>query len=159
MFNIQKFISRNINFGLATDTGGGTSFSMFKTMAAAYYVAQLNKISLHPAQLFWMATVGSAKSLKLNNEIGNILDIKSVSDLCQKYNSLFHTDAVQAVGHYKIDLKSIKIDFLSSAGHKFHGPKGVGFTYINKLTKIKLKGWKDNVERHPKKKGNAYKVK
>ena len=73
----------------------------------------------------------------INNEIGNILDVKSVSDLCQKYNSLFHTDAVQAVGHYKIDLKSIKIDFLSSAGHKFHGPKGVGFTYINKLTKIK----------------------
>ena len=45
---------------------------MFKTMAAAYYIAQINKISLHPAQLFWMATVGSAKSLKLNNEIGNI---------------------------------------------------------------------------------------
>ena len=73
----------------------------------------------------------------INNEIGNILDIESVSDLCRKYNSLFHTDAVQAVGHYKIDLESIKIDFLSSAGHKFHGPKGVGFTYINKSTKIK----------------------
>ena len=73
----------------------------------------------------------------INNEIGNILDISSVSSLCQKYNSLFHTDAVQAIGHYKIDLKSIKIDFLTSAGHKFHGPKGVGFTYINKSTKIK----------------------
>ena len=73
----------------------------------------------------------------INNEIGNILDIESVSNLCRKYNSLFHTDAVQAVGHYKIDLNSIKIDFLSSAGHKFHGPKGVGFTYINKSTKIK----------------------
>ena len=73
----------------------------------------------------------------INNEIGNILDIKSVSDLCQKYNSFFHTDAVQAVGHYKIDLKSIKIDFLTSAAHKFHGPKGVGFTFINKSTKIK----------------------
>jgi len=73
----------------------------------------------------------------INNEIGNILDIESVSDLCRKYNSLFHTDAVQAVGHYKIDLKSLKIDFLSSAGHKFHGPKGIGFTYINKSTKIK----------------------
>ena len=73
----------------------------------------------------------------INNEIGNILDVESVSDLCRKYNSLFHTDAVQAVGHYKIDLESIKIDFLSSAGHKFHGPKGVGFTYINKSTKIK----------------------
>ncbi len=73
----------------------------------------------------------------INNEIGNILDVKYVSDLCQKYNSFFHTDAVQAVGHYKIDLKSININFLSSAAHKFHGPKGVGFTYINKSTKIK----------------------
>ena len=60
----------------------------------------------------------------INNEIGNILDINSVSNLCQKYNALFHSDAVQAVGHYPIDLKSLKIDFLSSAGHKFHGPKG-----------------------------------
>jgi len=73
----------------------------------------------------------------INNEIGNILDINSVSNLCQKYNALFHSDAVQAIGHYPIDLKSLKIDFLSSAGHKFHGPKGVGFTYINKSTKIK----------------------
>lgn len=73
----------------------------------------------------------------VNNEIGNILDIESVSQLCQKYNSFFHSDAVQAVGHYRIDLKSLKIDFLTSAGHKFHGPKGVGFTYIKKSTKIK----------------------
>lgn len=73
----------------------------------------------------------------VNNEIGNILDIESVSQLCQKYNSFFHSDAVQAVGHYRIDLKSLKIDFLTSAGHKFNGPKGVGFTYINKSTKIK----------------------
>ena len=73
----------------------------------------------------------------INNEIGNILDINRVSILCQKYNVYFHSDAVQAVGHYKIDLSSLKIDFLSSAAHKFHGPKGVGFTYINKSTKIK----------------------
>ena len=59
----------------------------------------------------------------INNEIGNILDINKVSNLCQKYNSFFHSDAVQAVGHYKIDLKSLKIDFMSSAGHKFHCQK------------------------------------
>jgi len=73
----------------------------------------------------------------VNNEIGNILDIKSVSELCKKYDTYFHSDAVQAVGHYPIDLGSLNIDFLSSAGHKFHGPKGIGFTYINKSTKIK----------------------
>ena len=71
----------------------------------------------------------------INNEIGNILDIKSVSDICRKYNAYFHTDAVQAVGHFPIDLSSLKIDFLTSAGHKFHGPKGVGFAYINEKNK------------------------
>ena len=73
----------------------------------------------------------------INNEIGNILDVYSVSNLCQKHNSFFHSDAVQAVGHYHIDLKSLKIDFLSSAGHKFHGPKGVGFAYINKSSSLR----------------------
>ena len=72
----------------------------------------------------------------VNNEIGNILDINKVSDLCRNNNSLFHTDAVQAVGHFKIDLKEIQIDFLSAAGHKFHGPKGVGFSFIRKTSRL-----------------------
>ena len=66
----------------------------------------------------------------INNEIGNILDVKSVSDLCQKYNSLFHTDAVQSVGHYNLDLSLIPIDFLAASAHKFHGPKGIGFAFV-----------------------------
>ncbi len=68
----------------------------------------------------------------VNNEIGNILDIAEVSQICQENSVLFHTDAVQAIGHFKIDLKQIKIDFLSASAHKFHGPKGVGFSYIRK---------------------------
>lgn len=72
----------------------------------------------------------------VNNEIGNILDVDKVSTLCKKNNSLFHTDAVQAVGHYKIDLKETQIDFLSAAGHKFHGPKGVGFSFIRKTSRL-----------------------
>ena len=71
-----------------------------------------------------------------NNEIGNLLDIKSVSLLCQKYDALFHSDTVQTVGHYVFDLKKIKIDFLTCSAHKFHGPKGVGFLYINKQVNI-----------------------
>lgn len=71
-----------------------------------------------------------------NNEIGNLLDIESVSLLCQKYSALFHSDTVQTVGHYDFDLKSIKIDFLTCSAHKFHGPKGVGFLYINKQVNI-----------------------
>ena len=68
----------------------------------------------------------------INNEIGTILDIERVGLICKQYDSLFHTDAVQGVAHYDIDVKKNNIDFLSAAAHKFHGPKGVGFSYVNK---------------------------
>jgi cysteine desulfurase len=67
-----------------------------------------------------------------NNEIGNLLDLEKVSQLCQKYGALFHSDTVQTVGHYTLDLNKIKIDFVTCSAHKFHGPKGIGFLYINK---------------------------
>ena len=68
--------------------------------------------------------------MHINNEIGTILDLKHVAKLCQTHAALFHTDAVQGVGHYEIDLSEIPIDFLSAAAHKFHGPKGVGFSFV-----------------------------
>ena len=71
-----------------------------------------------------------------NNEIGNLLDLQRVSFLCKKYNALFHSDTVQTIGHYNFDLQKIKIDFLTCSAHKFHGPKGVGFLYINKQVNI-----------------------
>src|ERR1035437_9663558 len=71
-----------------------------------------------------------------NNEIGNLLPIKDVGELCSTYNAIFHSDTVQTVGHYDIDLQKIKIHFISGAAHKFHGPKGVGFIYINGSIKI-----------------------
>ena len=61
-----------------------------------------------------------------------MLDLARVADSCQKHNALFHSDAVQGVGHYEIDLSEIKIDFLSAAAHKFHGPKGIGFSFVRK---------------------------
>ena len=73
----------------------------------------------------------------VNNEIGNILNVRTVADLCQQNNALFHTDAVQAVGHYAIDLQELKVDFLAASAHKFHGPKGVGFAFIRKNSGIK----------------------
>lgn len=72
-----------------------------------------------------------------NNEIGNLLDLQKVGDLCQQYNAYFHSDTVQTMGHYKHDLKLLKVHGLTAAAHKFHGPKGVGFMYINKDKKIK----------------------
>ena len=71
-----------------------------------------------------------------NNEIGNLLDLEQVSKICQKYGALLHSDTVQTVGHYHFDLKNIKIDFLTCSAHKFHGPKGIGFLYINKDVNI-----------------------
>lgn len=71
-----------------------------------------------------------------NNEIGNILDINTVGQLCEKYSAIFHCDTVQTIGHYPIDLKAIHVHFISAAGHKFHGPKGVGVLYINENIKI-----------------------
>lgn len=69
-----------------------------------------------------------------NNEIGNLLDLKRVQQLCEENNALFHTDTVQTIGHYPLDLKDLKVDFASCSAHKLHGPKGIGFAYIKKST-------------------------
>ena len=70
--------------------------------------------------------------MHVNNEIGNILDIEKVSKICNEHDAFFHSDTVQSVGHYKMDLSKTKVDFIVASAHKFHGPKGVGFAYINK---------------------------
>ncbi|GAB4202009.1 MAG: cysteine desulfurase family protein [Bacteroidia bacterium] len=72
-----------------------------------------------------------------NNEIGTLNPIKRIGELCRAYGAYFHSDTVQTVGHFKIDLKSIPVDFIAASAHKFHGPKGVGFLYINRDVKIK----------------------
>jgi cysteine desulfurase len=72
-----------------------------------------------------------------NNEIGNILDIQAVGNLCKLYNAIFHSDTVQTVGHFPFDLRNTPIHFITGAAHKFHGPKGVGILYINENVKIK----------------------
>ncbi len=71
-----------------------------------------------------------------NNEIGNLLDIYAAGEICKKYNAIFHSDTVQTVGHYKIDLRRNPVHFATGAGHKFHGPKGVGILYINDNIKV-----------------------
>ncbi len=70
-----------------------------------------------------------------NNEIGTLLPISSVSELCRKYDAYFHSDTVQTMGHYRFDLQATPIDFITCAAHKFHGPKGIGFLYVNKRLK------------------------
>lgn len=72
-----------------------------------------------------------------NNEIGNLLDIDAVGNLCKKFNAIFHSDCVQTVGHYPLDLRKTPIHFISAAGHKFHGPKGIGILYVNDNIRVK----------------------
>lgn len=71
-----------------------------------------------------------------NNEIGNLMDIKAVGELCRKYDAIFHSDTVQTVGHYPFDLKDTYVHFINGAGHKFHGPKGVGILFVRDTIKI-----------------------
>jgi len=74
--------------------------------------------------------------MHVNNEIGNISDVDRIGELCQEHGAIFHTDAVQSLGHLPINLSSTKIDLLSGSAHKIHGPKGVGFLFIRKGVKL-----------------------
>ena len=71
-----------------------------------------------------------------NNEIGNLLDLHAVGDLCEKYGALFHSDTVQTMGHFVHNVQELPVHFLVGAGHKFHGPKGIGFLYAKSGTKF-----------------------
>lgn len=72
-----------------------------------------------------------------NNEIGNIIDLKKVAQLCKEHNALFHSDTVQTMAHMNLDFSDIPVDFASCSAHKFHGPKGAGFAFIRKATGLK----------------------
>ncbi len=71
-----------------------------------------------------------------NNEIGTLLPLEQIGELCAKYDAIFHSDTVQTMGHYPMDLQKLKVHFITCAAHKFHGPKGVGFLYVNHVIKI-----------------------
>lgn len=71
-----------------------------------------------------------------NNEIGNLLDLQAVGEICKKYDAVFHSDTVQTVAHYPMDLRKIPVHFITASAHKFHGPKGIGLLYINESIKV-----------------------
>ena len=94
-------------------------------------------IDLHHLETLLQKDTSTLVSLMhANNEIGNLLPIKKVSDLCRKHNAYFHSDTVQTMGHYAFDIKELDIDFLTCAAHKLHGPKGVGFLFIKNNIQI-----------------------
>ncbi|WP_142785664.1 cysteine desulfurase family protein [Changchengzhania lutea] len=92
---------------------------------------------IHLEQLLQTDKKTLVSLMHINNEIGNILDIKRVANLCKKHQALFHSDAVQSIGHYDLDLQDIQVDFMAASAHKFHGPKGAGFAFIRKNSGLK----------------------
>ncbi|WP_299391562.1 cysteine desulfurase family protein [uncultured Gelidibacter sp.] len=91
----------------------------------------------HLEQLLQSPSKKLVSLMHVNNEIGNKLDIQKVATLCKAHQALFHSDTVQSVGHYHLDLQTIPVDFIAASAHKFHGPKGVGFAFIRKGSGIK----------------------
>lgn len=91
----------------------------------------------HLEQLLEASDKALVSLMHVNNEVGNVLNLDRVSQLCQANNALFHSDCVQSVGHFKIDVNITPIDFFAASAHKFHGPKGVGFCYVRKESGLK----------------------
>ena len=86
-------------------------------------------LSVHPKTLVTL--------MHANNEIGNLLPLEQVSEICEQYGAIFHSDTVQTMAHYNFDLKVLdKVHFLTCSAHKFHGPKGIGFLYVNKDVQV-----------------------
>lgn len=75
--------------------------------------------------------------MHVNNEIGNLLDIDAVVNICEEHNALLHSDTIQSIGHFPWDVQKTQLHFLTAAAHKFHGPKGIGFAYIKRNTGLK----------------------
>ena len=91
-------------------------------------------------QLKELASAGKKCLVSLmhaNNEIGVLLDIKAIGQICEDHGAIFHSDCVQTVGHYPLNLSEIKVHFISGAGHKFHGPKGTGILYVSDEVRIR----------------------
>lgn len=108
-----------------------------KMEAAGKKVGYIPVNSLGVVDLEWLEkNISSSTALVsvmfANNEIGTIQPVKEIANIAHKYGCIFHTDAVQAVGHIDINVKEMGIDMLSASAHKFNGPKGIGFLYVKK---------------------------
>jgi cysteine desulfurase len=91
---------------------------------------------LHLEELLDKHSNALVSLMHANNEIGNLLNLDYVADLCANKKAFFHSDTVQTIGHYRHDMRSLKVCGMTAGAHKFHGPKGVGFMYIRKDKKI-----------------------
>ncbi len=91
----------------------------------------------HLKELLAMNSRSFVSLMHANNELGTLINLEEISEICSSHDAVLHSDTVQTIGHLPIDVSSLTIDFITGAAHKFHGPKGVGFLYINHRLKIK----------------------
>jgi len=132
-------VERIITTGAEHDCVLNTIKSLSSTIEVIYL--DLDPVGhINYDQLSSLLSQSSKKTLvslmHANNEIGTMHDLERICQICEDFNSLYHCDAVQSVAKYKIDLSRNKLSFLSASGHKFFGPKGVGFVYVNNANKI-----------------------
>lgn len=116
-----------------------TVASLEKRGIKVSYVALDSDGNVDPDHLASLLKEGPQALVSLmhgNNEIGNLLDLSLVGEMCQAHNAYFHSDTVQTMAHYAHDLQALPLDFAVGSAHKFHGPKGIGFLYINHKNKI-----------------------
>lgn len=133
-------VKRIITTTLEHHAVGHTAASILKEYNVEVVNLSVDKngsISLKELQELLNQPVKTLVSLMhANNEIGTLLPLKKVSELCREKGAFFHSDTVQTMGHYPFDLQDLDIDFITCAAHKFHGPKGSGFLYVNKNVKL-----------------------
>jgi cysteine desulfurase len=134
----------NIKHAITTDIEHHAVLDTLESICAEYDV-RLSKVRIdekgyvdvsHLDELLANNERSFVSIMHANNEIGNLIDLDEVSELCLKHNAVFHSDTVQTMAHYPFDFSKTKIDFATCSAHKFHGPKGIGFLYINKNLKI-----------------------
>ena len=143
-FLINTFLEKNL------DTFITTKIEHHAVLHCAEYLKQIKNINIEYLKIDGKGSVDMSdleNKLKKypnslvslmhgNNEIGNMLDINVVADLCNDMSVIFHSDTVQTVGHYNFDLVKLGAHGIVGSAHKFHGPKGIGFLYLNKSQKI-----------------------
>lgn len=109
--------------------------------ASVSYVKLEPDGSINFANLEYLLRESKGKTLvtlmHANNEIGSMINLNETGELCKKFEAIFHSDTVQTVGHFPFDLRKTPVDFITGAGHKFYGPKGIGILYINENVRIK----------------------
>ena len=101
-------------------------------------VCNKGKVDLkHLEELLQLGGKTLVSLMHANNEIATKLPLKEVGELCKQYDALFHSDTVQTMGHYNFDFNDLNLHFATCAAHKFHGPKGIGFLYMDSTTQLK----------------------